>query len=157
MQVRSSIAGLLFSDGHMSRAMCCRVRRDDKPLEQLPTGYKLQHPLLGCVTDVEDVRIVDKSRALSMNWNSADDTIELTDGTHGQTIRYQLFSLVIAASFLHTCNTRYTQLRSTAIFILLHVFINLLSLTQFSLWYPTARRTRTCIGLIVLTCVFPMR
>ncbi|XP_061173259.1 double-stranded RNA-specific adenosine deaminase-like [Saccostrea echinata] len=79
--------GQLFSDGHMSRAMCCRVDRDERALVGLPPGYKLHHPYLGCVTRLDDVRIVDKSRALSINWNAADDTVELTDGTHGKTIR----------------------------------------------------------------------
>ncbi|XP_048732878.1 double-stranded RNA-specific adenosine deaminase-like isoform X2 [Ostrea edulis] len=86
MYLSSITLGFLFSDGHMSRAMCCRVRRKDENLTKLPRGYKIQHPQLGSVTDVNDVRIVVKSRALSINWNSADDTVELTDGTHGQTI-----------------------------------------------------------------------
>ncbi|XP_062581246.1 double-stranded RNA-specific adenosine deaminase-like isoform X2 [Saccostrea cucullata] len=98
--------GQLFSDGHMSRAMCCRVDRDSRALEGLPPGYKLQHPYLGCVTRLDDVRIVDKSRALSINWNSADDTVELTDGTHGKTIgnstsricKRSLFQLFIQTS-----------------------------------------------------------
>ncbi|XP_061173260.1 double-stranded RNA-specific adenosine deaminase-like [Saccostrea echinata] len=78
--------GQLFSDGHMSRAMCCRVGRGNNKLADMSQGFTLHHPDMGCVTNMNDVRIVDRSRALSINWNSADDTVELTDGTHGKSI-----------------------------------------------------------------------
>ncbi|XP_062581262.1 double-stranded RNA-specific adenosine deaminase-like [Saccostrea cucullata] len=94
--------GQLFSDGHMSRAMCCRVRRGNNELADLPSGFKLHHPDLGCVTDMNDVRIVDKSRAHSINWNAADDSVELTDGTHGKEMSTNTASRLCKRSFSHS-------------------------------------------------------
>lgn len=79
--------GMLFNDGHMSRAMCCRVDRDDQPLTGLPQEYRAQHPKLGCVTRVTDTRSVDRSSPISVNWNMADNSVEVTDGTRGMTTR----------------------------------------------------------------------
>lgn len=81
---------MLFNDGHMSRAMCCRVDRDDRPLTGLPQGYRAQHLDLGCVTRVTDTRNVDKSSPISVNWNMADNSVEVTDATRGRTTRYHV-------------------------------------------------------------------
>lgn len=71
----------------MSRAMCCRVDREGQRLTGLPQGYRAQHPDLGCVTRATDTRTVDRSSPLSINWNMADNGVEVTDGTRGVTTR----------------------------------------------------------------------
>ncbi|XP_033749858.1 double-stranded RNA-specific adenosine deaminase-like [Pecten maximus] len=75
--------GTLYSHGHMARAMCCRLEKSSK-IESLPHGHKVNHPLLGAVSRKDDPkRSVEKSTAHSINWNSADDCPEMTDGTTG--------------------------------------------------------------------------
>ncbi|XP_033749862.1 double-stranded RNA-specific adenosine deaminase-like [Pecten maximus] len=75
--------GTLYNHGHMARAMCCRLEKNG-PIESLPHGYKVNHPLLGAVSRKDDPkRSVGKSTAHSINWNSADDCPEMTDGTTG--------------------------------------------------------------------------
>ena len=43
--------GYLFDFGHLSRALCCRLKGSGEapllPEEQLPAGYRLNHPELG--------------------------------------------------------------------------------------------------------------
>lgn len=91
---------MLFNDGHMSRAMCCRVDRDDRPLTGLLQGYRAQHLDLGCVTRVTDTRTVDKSSPISVNWNIADNSVEVTDGTRGRTTRNTASRLCKRSLFL---------------------------------------------------------
>ena len=81
---------MLFSAGHMSRAVCCRAARNPDLLSGLPTGYKVTHPELGCVSEGPQNRVTDRSSPRSVNWNSADGTVELTDGANGKTIRYHV-------------------------------------------------------------------
>lgn len=92
--------GMLFNDGHMSRAMCCRVDRNGRPLTGLPPGYRAQHPKLGCVTRVTDTRSVDRSSPLSVNWNMADNSVEVTDATRGMTTRNTASRLCKRSLFL---------------------------------------------------------
>ena len=81
---------MLFSAGHMSRAVCCRAARNPDLLAGLPTRYKVTHPELGCVSEGPQNRVTDRSSPRSVNWNSADGTVELTDGANGKTIRYHV-------------------------------------------------------------------
>ncbi|XP_069138175.1 double-stranded RNA-specific adenosine deaminase-like isoform X2 [Argopecten irradians] len=75
--------GNLYNHGHMARAMCCRLEKT-QVVENLPFGYKLNHPLLGGVSHKKTPqRSVGKSTAYSINWNRADDCHEITDGTTG--------------------------------------------------------------------------
>ena len=80
-----SFAGFLYDHGHLSRAMCCRVDRDDPKVDsQLPKGYVLNHPWLGRITACEPSRETQKTKALSVNWCFYDDRPEVTDGTEGR-------------------------------------------------------------------------
>nr|XP_034323053.1 double-stranded RNA-specific adenosine deaminase isoform X3 [Crassostrea gigas] len=94
--------GMLFNDGHMSRAMCCRVDGNGRPLTGLPPGYRAQHPKLGCVTRVTDTRSVDRSSPLSVNWNMADNSVEVTDATRGMTTRSETFRAQDVSGTRHT-------------------------------------------------------
>ncbi|XP_063400558.1 double-stranded RNA-specific adenosine deaminase-like isoform X3 [Mytilus trossulus] len=77
--------GFLYDHGHLSRAMCCRVDRDEPKVEtMLPSGYRLNHPWLGRITACEPSRETQKTKALSVNWNFYDDRPEVTDGTEGR-------------------------------------------------------------------------
>lgn len=92
--------GMLFNDGHMSRAMCCRVDRKGQRLTGLPRGYRAQHPDLGCVTRATDTRTVDRSSPLSVNWNMSDNGVEVTDGARGMTTRNTASRLCKRSLFL---------------------------------------------------------
>ncbi|XP_021342857.1 double-stranded RNA-specific adenosine deaminase-like isoform X2 [Mizuhopecten yessoensis] len=75
--------GTLYNHGHIARAMCCRLEKSCR-IRSLPDGYKVNHPLLGAVSRTkEPLRSVEKSTALCINWNSADECAELTNGTTG--------------------------------------------------------------------------
>ena len=57
--VFTTIAGLLYDHGHLSRAVCCRVGRGETDIDSLlPEGYRLNHPWLGRVTACEPQREV---------------------------------------------------------------------------------------------------
>ncbi|XP_060071153.1 double-stranded RNA-specific adenosine deaminase-like [Ylistrum balloti] len=77
--------GTLYNHGHMARAMCCRLDNNVLMMHDiLSDGYKVNHPLLGAVSRKEDPRrSVDKSTSYSINWNTADDSTEMTDGPTG--------------------------------------------------------------------------
>lgn len=77
-------SGLLYDHGHLARAVCCRLAQGTSDIaEQLPAGYKLNHPLLGRVTTYEPPRETQKTKEMSLNWVIGDDVVELTDGTKG--------------------------------------------------------------------------
>ncbi|XP_069138167.1 double-stranded RNA-specific adenosine deaminase-like isoform X2 [Argopecten irradians] len=77
--------GSLYNHKHMARAMCCRLDRNHT-LGNLPFGYKVNHPVLGCVSHAkfpERNVTVKKSNSRSINWNTEDNCSELTDGMTG--------------------------------------------------------------------------
>ncbi|KAL8594877.1 hypothetical protein ACOMHN_016118 [Nucella lapillus] len=88
--------GFLYDHGHLSRAVCCRLAREDPPLEDdLPAGFRLNHPWLGRVTACQPLRETQKTKALSINWTLGDQKAEVLDGTLGQcytAVEKRLFS-----------------------------------------------------------------
>ncbi|OWF35244.1 Double-stranded RNA-specific adenosine deaminase [Mizuhopecten yessoensis] len=75
--------GTFYNHGHIARAMCCRLEKGCR-VPSLPDGYKVNHPLLGAVSRKKNPRrSVEKSKKLCINWNSADECAELTNGTTG--------------------------------------------------------------------------
>ncbi|XP_021342859.1 double-stranded RNA-specific adenosine deaminase-like [Mizuhopecten yessoensis] len=75
--------GTLYNHGHIARAMCCRLENSCR-VPYVPDGYKVNHPLLGAVSQKKNPRrSVEKSKAICINWNSADECAELTNGTTG--------------------------------------------------------------------------
>ncbi len=80
----SSISlGSLHHHGHLSRAVCCRFA-DVSENQQLPAGYRVNHPYLGRVEGGDKMqRHTDKTSNLSMNWCLGDERGELIDGGNG--------------------------------------------------------------------------
>lgn len=77
-------SGLLYDHGHLSRAVCCRLAHGEPDISaQLPSGFHINHPLLGRVTTYDPPRETQKTKEMSLNWALGDEYVELTDGTKG--------------------------------------------------------------------------
>lgn len=88
--------GFLFDHGHLSRAVCCRLNREEPHLNDLlPSLFHLNHPWLGRVTACQPLRETQKTKAYSINWMIGDQKPEVLDGTMGHcytAVEKQLFS-----------------------------------------------------------------
>ena len=79
--------GSLHHHGHLSRAVCCRVREIEG---DLPTGFTVNHPSLGRAGGGDEMkRHTEKTRNFSLNWALGDDKAELTDGVTGRPVTGQ--------------------------------------------------------------------
>ncbi|XP_068108379.1 double-stranded RNA-specific adenosine deaminase isoform X1 [Hyperolius riggenbachi] len=77
--------GYLFSKGHLTRAICCRMSRDgDAFQQQLPDLYMVNHPEVGRVSVYDSHRQTGKTKESSVNWCLADEEVEVLDGTKGK-------------------------------------------------------------------------
>jgi len=97
--------GYLFDFGHLSRALCCRLKGSgDTPLlpeDQLPKGYRLNHPDLGRVTVYDPPRETEKTKSISINWTFGDDKPEVCDGSQGLCV--ERYSEAVGAQTSHLC------------------------------------------------------
>ena len=79
--------GSLHHHGHLSRAVCCRVREIEG---DLPTGFTVNHPSLGRAGGGDEMkRHMEKTSNFSLNWALGDDKAELTDGVTGRPVTGQ--------------------------------------------------------------------
>ncbi|XP_075301191.1 double-stranded RNA-specific adenosine deaminase isoform X2 [Opisthocomus hoazin] len=78
--------GYLYSQGHLTRAICCRVARDGNVLqERLQAPYRVNHPEVGRVSVYDSARQTGKTKESSVNWCLADESeVEVLDGTKGK-------------------------------------------------------------------------
>ncbi|XP_075763641.1 double-stranded RNA-specific adenosine deaminase [Pelodiscus sinensis] len=78
--------GYLFSQGHLTRAICCRMSRDGSMFEgSLPAPYRIKHPEVGRVSVYDSARQTGKTKESSVNWCLADEAeVEVLDGTKGK-------------------------------------------------------------------------
>ncbi|NWX44760.1 DSRAD deaminase, partial [Steatornis caripensis] len=78
--------GYLYSQGHLTRAICCRVARDGNMLqEKLQAPYHINHPEVGRVSVYDSARQTGKTKESSVNWCLADESeVEVLDGTKGK-------------------------------------------------------------------------
>ncbi|XP_042640886.1 double-stranded RNA-specific adenosine deaminase isoform X2 [Tyto alba] len=78
--------GYLYSQGHLTRAICCRVARDGNLLqEKLQAPYHINHPEVGRVSVYDSARQTGKTKESSVNWCLADESeVEVLDGTKGK-------------------------------------------------------------------------
>ncbi|NXW23319.1 DSRAD deaminase, partial [Circaetus pectoralis] len=79
--------GYLYSQGHLTRAICCRVARDGNMLqEKLQAPYHINHPeVVGRVSVYDSARQTGKTKESSVNWCLADESeVEVLDGTKGK-------------------------------------------------------------------------
>ncbi|NXF13047.1 DSRAD deaminase, partial [Smithornis capensis] len=78
--------GYLYSQGHLTRAICCRVARDGNTLKaKLQAPYHINHPEVGRVSVYDSARQTGKTKESSVNWCLADESeVEILDGTKGK-------------------------------------------------------------------------
>ncbi|NXG55944.1 DSRAD deaminase, partial [Hemiprocne comata] len=78
--------GYLYSQGHLTRAICCRVARGGNGLqEKLQAPYHINHPEVGRVSVYDSARQTGKTKESSVNWCLADESeVEVLDGTKGK-------------------------------------------------------------------------
>ncbi|XP_021051513.1 double-stranded RNA-specific adenosine deaminase isoform X1 [Mus pahari] len=83
--LKSVTLGYLFSQGHLTRAICCRVTRDGKAFEDgLRYPFVVNHPKVGRVSVYDSKRQSGKTKETSVNWCLADGyDLEILDGTRG--------------------------------------------------------------------------
>ncbi|XP_029435328.1 double-stranded RNA-specific adenosine deaminase isoform X2 [Rhinatrema bivittatum] len=84
--LHSVTLGYLYSQGHLTRAICCRMSRDGDVFQQgLPPSFTVNHPEVGRVSVYDSTRQTGKTKESSVNWCFADDvTVEVLDGTKGK-------------------------------------------------------------------------
>ncbi|NXG44463.1 DSRAD deaminase, partial [Psilopogon haemacephalus] len=78
--------GYLYSQGHLTRAICCRLARDGSTLQdKLQAPYHINHPEVGRVSVYDSTRQTGKTKESSVNWCLADEgEVEVLDGTKGK-------------------------------------------------------------------------
>ncbi|XP_055979632.1 double-stranded RNA-specific adenosine deaminase [Sorex fumeus] len=83
--LNSVTLGYLFSQGHLTRAICCRVTRDGRAFEDgLRYPFIVNHPKVGRVSVYDSKRQSGKTKETSVNWCLADGyDLEILDGTRG--------------------------------------------------------------------------
>uniref|UniRef100_A0A8B9JIF0 Adenosine deaminase RNA specific n=1 Tax=Astyanax mexicanus TaxID=7994 RepID=A0A8B9JIF0_ASTMX len=78
--------GYLYSHGHLTRAVCCRLTRDGGEFaKSLPPNFTLTHPEVGRVSVYDSTRHTGKTKESSVNWSLPDKlSVEVLDGTKGK-------------------------------------------------------------------------
>ncbi|XP_036611871.1 double-stranded RNA-specific adenosine deaminase isoform X2 [Trichosurus vulpecula] len=78
--------GYLYSQGHLTRAICCRMSKEENTFrEGLKPPYTVNHPKVGRVSVYDSARQTGKTKESSVNWCVTDRTeIEVLDGTKGK-------------------------------------------------------------------------
>lgn len=78
--------GYLYSHGHLTRAVCCRLTRDaGEFINSLPPNFTLTHPEVGRVSVYDSTRHTGKTKESSVNWSLPDKlSVEVLDGTKGK-------------------------------------------------------------------------
>uniref|UniRef100_A0A3Q3MKZ3 Adenosine deaminase RNA specific n=1 Tax=Mastacembelus armatus TaxID=205130 RepID=A0A3Q3MKZ3_9TELE len=84
--LKSITLGYLYSHGHLTRAVCCRLARDgDTFAQNLPPPFILNHPEVGRVSVYDSTRHTGKTKESSVNWSLPDQhNVEVLDGTKGK-------------------------------------------------------------------------
>ncbi|XP_053133313.1 double-stranded RNA-specific adenosine deaminase [Hemicordylus capensis] len=84
--LRSVTLGYLYSQGHLTRAICCRMSRDGSTFQAgLPEPFHVNHPEVGRVSVYDSARQTGKTKESSVNWALPDDNdVEVLDGTKGK-------------------------------------------------------------------------
>ncbi|XP_053699554.1 double-stranded RNA-specific adenosine deaminase [Synchiropus splendidus] len=84
--LKSITLGYLYSHGHLTRAVCCRLARDGSAFSQsLPAPFMLNHPEVGRVSVYDSTRHTGKTKESSVNWCLPDQhSVEVLDGTKGK-------------------------------------------------------------------------
>ncbi|XP_072503216.1 double-stranded RNA-specific adenosine deaminase isoform X2 [Notamacropus eugenii] len=78
--------GYLYSQGHLTRAICCRLSKEESAFQEgLKPPYIVNHPKVGRVSVYDSARQTGKTKESSVNWCVTDRAeIEILDGTKGK-------------------------------------------------------------------------
>lgn len=84
--LQSVTLGYLYSHGHLTRAICCRMSKNGGTFSGLlPKHFRVNHPQVGRVSVYDSARHTGKTKESSVNWCHPDDTVlEVLDGTKGK-------------------------------------------------------------------------
>eukprot|EP00066_Takifugu_rubripes_P003590 XP_003966289.1 PREDICTED: double-stranded RNA-specific adenosine deaminase isoform X2 [Takifugu rubripes] len=84
--LKSITLGYLYSHGHLTRAVCCRMARNGQEFAQsLSAPFMLNHPEVGRVSVYDSTRHTGKTKESSVNWSFPDQhSVEVLDGTTGK-------------------------------------------------------------------------
>uniref|UniRef100_A0A8C4Q2G3 Double-stranded RNA-specific adenosine deaminase n=1 Tax=Eptatretus burgeri TaxID=7764 RepID=A0A8C4Q2G3_EPTBU len=90
--MQSLSLGYLYSHGHLTRGVCCRLARGPNNFtDGLPSSYTLNHPQVGRVTVYDSTRHVGKTKEMSLCWTMGDTEVEVLDGTTGKVVNMYRF------------------------------------------------------------------
>ncbi|CAG2253114.1 ADAR [Mytilus edulis] len=79
----SVVVGDVYNFNHLSRALCCRVKRQSPCLSSETSAVIVNHPDIA-ISTICDLPEIGKSKPVSVNWNIVDDTTEVTNGRTGK-------------------------------------------------------------------------
>ncbi|CAJ1062314.1 double-stranded RNA-specific adenosine deaminase [Xyrichtys novacula] len=103
--LKSITLGYLYSHGHLTRAVCCRLARDGTAFTQsLPASFMLNHPEVGRVSVYDSTRHIGKTKESSVNWSLYDQhSVEVLDGTKGKLDGYVTEQTPVAPDGITHC------------------------------------------------------
>ena len=97
--------GALYKHGHLSRAVCCRMRE----LASLPPLYHVNHPRLTTVSQSDKLtRSTQKTSSSSMNWYAGTTNVEILDAMKGKRLDGSVSRLsksTVFATFAQVCGS----------------------------------------------------
>ncbi|XP_063432281.1 double-stranded RNA-specific adenosine deaminase-like isoform X2 [Mytilus trossulus] len=79
----SIVVGDVYNFNHLSRALCCRVKKQHPCISSETSPVIVNHPDIA-VSTICDLPEIGKSKPVSVNWNIVDDTTEVTNGRTGK-------------------------------------------------------------------------
>ncbi|VDI11131.1 Hypothetical predicted protein [Mytilus galloprovincialis] len=79
----SVVVGDVYNFNHLSRALCCRVKKQTQCIPSETSAVIVNHPDIAISTYC-DLPEIGKSKPVSVNWNIVDGTTEVTNGRTGK-------------------------------------------------------------------------
>ncbi|CAG2253056.1 ADAR [Mytilus edulis] len=79
----SVVVGDVYNFNHLSRALCCRVKKQHPCISGETSAVIVNHPDIA-ISTICDLPEIGKSKPVSVNWNIVDDTTEVTNGRTGK-------------------------------------------------------------------------
>lgn len=79
----SVVVGDVYNFNHLSRALCCRVKKQSPLISSEMSAVRVNHPEIA-ISTICDLPEIGKSKPVSVNWNIVDVTTEVTNGRTGK-------------------------------------------------------------------------
>ncbi|XP_052100074.1 double-stranded RNA-specific adenosine deaminase-like isoform X2 [Mytilus californianus] len=79
----SVVVGDVYNFNHLSRALCCRVKKQSPLISSVMSSVTVNHPEIA-ISTICDLPEIGKSKPVSVNWNIVDVTTEVTNGRTGK-------------------------------------------------------------------------